>query len=81
MYVSRTLFLVNYLKFLSRFGKPRIPIVPIFYLDLAAINNQPGIIVSLGDRSLHGVVNFEFVKDRISSIFAVVNPEKLKPLT
>lgn len=55
-------------------------IVPMLYLDLATINKQPRIIVGFSDRSLCGIVSFEFVNERVSSIFAVVNPEKLNLL-
>lgn len=45
--------------------------------QIVQINGQPGIVIYL-DNHLHSVYSFEFAAQHIKSIFAVVNPDKLK---
>lgn len=53
-------------------------IIPNFETYLAEVNGESGI-VNYVNNSLHNVICLGFVSDnRIQSIFAVVNPEKLK---
>jgi RNA polymerase sigma-70 factor (ECF subfamily) len=51
--------------------------LPTLTSRIVQVNGQPGIINFL-DGQLHSVLSFELVDDCIRSIFAVVNPEKLK---
>ena len=53
-------------------------IIPDLYPSLTTINNQPGIIIYLDNRQLHSILSFDIQGDCFGSIFAVVNPEKLK---
>ena len=53
-------------------------IIPDLYPSLTTINNQPGIIIYLDNRKLHSILSFDIQGDCFGSIFAVVNPEKLK---
>lgn len=47
--------------------------------QVVVINGQPGII-NLVDEKPHSVFSFDIVSERIQSIFAVVNPKKLKAI-
>jgi RNA polymerase sigma-70 factor (ECF subfamily) len=51
-------------------------LTPVLFSQVAKINGQPGV-VNIVDEKPHSTFSFEFVGDRIQSIFAVVNPEKL----
>lgn len=55
----------------------RSRLTPTLVSQVVKINNQPGII-NVVDQKLHSTFSFEFAGDRIRSIFAVVNPEKLR---
>lgn len=54
----------------------RSRLTPQLVAQVIVINGQPGII-NIVDKKAHSTFSFEFVGDRICSIFAVVNPEKL----
>jgi RNA polymerase sigma-70 factor, ECF subfamily len=51
-------------------------LTPTLVSQAVQVNGQPGI-VNIVDEKTHSTFSFEFVGDRIQSIFAVVNPEKL----
>lgn len=55
----------------------RSRLTPTLVPQVVAINGQPGII-NLVDDKPHSIFSFDVLGDRIQSIFAVVNPEKLK---
>jgi RNA polymerase sigma-70 factor, ECF subfamily len=52
-------------------------LTPTLVSQVVAVNGQPGVI-NIVDEKLHSTFSFEFSGDRIQSIFAVVNPEKLR---
>jgi RNA polymerase sigma-70 factor, ECF subfamily len=54
----------------------RSRLTPTLVSQVVKVNGQPGV-VNLVDEKTHSTLSFEFVGDRIQSIFAVVNPEKL----
>lgn len=54
----------------------RSRLTPTVVSQVVKVNGQPGV-VNLIDQKTHSTFSFEFVGDRIQSIFAVVNPEKL----
>jgi RNA polymerase sigma-70 factor (ECF subfamily) len=54
----------------------RSRLTPILFSQVVKVNGQPGV-VNIVDEKPHSTFSFEFVGDRIQSIFAVVNPEKL----
>jgi RNA polymerase sigma-70 factor, ECF subfamily len=54
----------------------RSRLTPTLVSQVVKVNGQPGV-VNLVDEKTHSILSFEFVGDRIQSIFAVVNPEKL----
>lgn len=57
----------------------RSKLLPTFTSQVLQVNCQLGIVNSV-DGSPHSVFSFEFTDKRISAIFAVVNPEKLRGL-
>jgi RNA polymerase sigma-70 factor, ECF subfamily len=54
----------------------RSRLTPALVSQIVTVNGQSGV-VNLIDEKTHSTFSFEFVGDRIQSIFAVVNPEKL----
>jgi RNA polymerase sigma-70 factor, ECF subfamily len=54
----------------------RSRLTPTLVSQAVKVNGQPGV-VNIVDEKTHSTFSFEFVGDRIQSIFAVVNPEKL----
>jgi RNA polymerase sigma-70 factor, ECF subfamily len=54
----------------------RSRLTPTLVPQAVQVNGQPGV-VNIVDEKTHSTFSFEFVGDRIQSIFAVVNPEKL----
>jgi RNA polymerase sigma-70 factor, ECF subfamily len=54
----------------------RSRLTPTLVSQAVQVNGQPGV-VNIVDEKTHSTFSFEFVGDRIQSIFAVVNPEKL----
>jgi RNA polymerase sigma-70 factor, ECF subfamily len=46
---------------------------------ITQVNGQPGILNAVNGQ-LHSIFSFEFTEDGIRSIFAVVNPDKLKTI-
>jgi RNA polymerase sigma-70 factor (ECF subfamily) len=54
----------------------RSQLTPTLVSQVVKVNGQPGV-VNIVDEKTHSTFSFEFVGDRIQSIFAVVNPEKL----
>jgi RNA polymerase sigma-70 factor, ECF subfamily len=54
----------------------RSRLTPTLVSQAVKVNGQPGV-VNIVDEKTHSTFSFEFVGDRINSIFAVVNPEKL----
>lgn len=57
----------------------RSRLTPTLVSQVVAVNNQLGVI-NMVDEKPHSTFSFEFTGDRIQSIFAVVNPEKLKAI-
>lgn len=55
----------------------RSRLVPVLNSKIAQINDQPGILNTVGGNP-QSTFSFEFSGQSIQSIFAVVNPEKLK---
>lgn len=55
----------------------RSKLLPSFTSKICQVNGQPGIVNSVNSH-VQSVFSFEFADERIQSIFAVVNPEKLK---
>lgn len=55
----------------------RSRLTPALVAQRSVINGQPGII-NFVDGKPHSIFSFEIGSDQIESIFAVVNPEKLK---
>lgn len=51
-------------------------LTPTLASQVVEVNSQPGVINIVGEKT-HSTFSFEFVDNRIQSIFAVVNPEKL----
>ena len=54
----------------------RSRLTPTLISQVVKVNGQSGV-VNIVDEKTHSIFSFEFVDDRIQSIFAVVNPEKL----
>jgi RNA polymerase sigma-70 factor, ECF subfamily len=54
----------------------RSRLTPTLISQVAVVNSQLGVI-NIVDEKLHSIFSFEFAGDRIRSIFAVLNPEKL----
>jgi len=54
-------------------------LLPAFTSQIVQINGQPGII-NLVDNQPQSIFSFEFVDECVHSIFAVVNPDKLKSI-
>jgi RNA polymerase sigma-70 factor (ECF subfamily) len=54
----------------------RSQLTPTLVSQVLKVNGQPGV-VNIVDEKTHSTFSFEFVGDKIQSIFAVVNPEKL----
>jgi RNA polymerase sigma-70 factor, ECF subfamily len=54
----------------------RSRLTPTLVSQVVKVNGQPGV-VNIVDEKTHSTFSFEFVGNRIQSIFAVVNPEKL----
>jgi RNA polymerase sigma-70 factor, ECF subfamily len=54
-------------------------LTPTLVPQVITVNGQSGIL-NLVNGQPHSIFNFEFADDRIRSIFAVVNPEKLKAI-
>jgi RNA polymerase sigma-70 factor, ECF subfamily len=54
----------------------RSRLTPILVSQVVKVNGQSGV-VNIVDEKTHSTFSFEFVSNRIQSIFAVVNPEKL----
>jgi RNA polymerase sigma-70 factor, ECF subfamily len=54
----------------------RSPLTPILVSQVVKVNGQPGVVNIVNEKT-HSTFSFEFVGDRIQSIFAVVNPDKL----
>jgi RNA polymerase sigma factor (sigma-70 family) len=50
-------------------------------LEEHTVNGQPGLVVMQDDGLIGAVFSFEFADDRIKRIWAVRNPEKLRPWT
>lgn len=55
----------------------RSRLVPVLNSKIAQINEQPGILNTV-EGNPQSTFSFEFSGQSIQSIFAVVNPEKLK---
>ncbi|MGF1524634.1 MAG: RNA polymerase sigma-70 factor [Leptolyngbyaceae cyanobacterium] len=55
----------------------RSRLIPAFYPQIVKINDQPGIL-NIVEGSTQSAFSFEFSDQAIKSIFAVVNPEKLR---
>lgn len=55
----------------------RSRLIPAFYPQVVQINDQPGIL-NTTEGNTQSTFSFEFSEQTIKSIFAVVNPEKLK---
>lgn len=53
-------------------------LTPVLLPQIVKINGQPGLVNRLATGSPHSVVSFDCVDGKIQSIFAVVNPEKLR---
>lgn len=58
----------------------RSPLILPFSLHLVQINNQPGIL-TVAENVPQSTLSFEFSDAGVRSIFAVVNPDKLKAIT
>ena len=56
----------------------RHKVLPTFTSRLTQVNGQS--VVNYADGCLHSTMTFEMSSDRLCSIFAVVNPEKLKSI-
>jgi len=54
-------------------------LTPTLISQVIAVNDQLGVI-NMVDEKPHSTFSFEFAGDRIQSIFAVVNPEKLRAI-
>jgi RNA polymerase sigma-70 factor, ECF subfamily len=54
----------------------RSPLTPTLVSQAVKVNGQLGV-VNIVEEKTHSSFSFEFVGDKIQSIFAVVNPEKL----
>jgi RNA polymerase sigma-70 factor (ECF subfamily) len=54
----------------------RSRLTPTLASQVVKVNGQPGVI-NIVDEKTHSTFSFEFVGDKIQSVFAVVNPEKL----
>ncbi len=61
--------------FLTAIRRSRL--LPTFTSQVLPVNGQLGIVNS-ADGNLHSIFSFGFTNQRISAIFAVVNPEKLR---
>jgi RNA polymerase sigma-70 factor, ECF subfamily len=57
----------------------RSRLTPTLVSQVITVNNQLGVI-NIVDEKPHSTFSFEFAGNRIRSIFAVVNPEKLKTI-
>jgi RNA polymerase sigma-70 factor (ECF subfamily) len=55
----------------------RSPLIPALNPQIIQINEQPGILNTV-EGNLQSTFSFEFSGQMIKSIFAVVNPEKLR---
>jgi RNA polymerase sigma-70 factor, ECF subfamily len=53
-------------------------LTPVLLPQIAEINGQPGLVNQFTSGTLHSVFSFDCVEGEIHSIFAIVNPEKLK---
>lgn len=58
----------------------RSKILPSFTSCFTQINNQPGIVNYVNGYP-HSIVSFDFTDGRIQSIFAILNPEKIKHIS
>ena len=56
------------------------PLIPAFVSQSAYINKHPGI-VNIVSGEVQGTLSFEFSHERIQTIFAVVNPDKLSVIS
>jgi RNA polymerase sigma-70 factor, ECF subfamily len=54
----------------------RSRLTPTLISQVVKVNGQSGVVNIVNEKP-HSIFSFEFVDDRIQSIFAVVNPEKL----
>lgn len=54
----------------------RSKLIPNFYSEVILVNNQMGILNTINEQP-QSIFCFHFVEDKISTIFALVNPDKL----
>ncbi len=55
----------------------RNPLIPALTWKITSINGQIGV-ANFAKGQIYSVISFEFIDDRLSGIFSVLNPDKLK---